>query len=268
VEIENREVVIKPRYTPRQLKMNRIFLGIVFSVFLFFMLKIPFDDHLSLIQTLGFYGIFFGAALLALSPFVVTLRARKDRVVERAEWAKSKGIKYIGEPDKALASEITLGSVIASGGDVGWSYDSLLSGSRNHYSFRAVDYGYWVSGPRGGGSMIQTVVCIDLQKTNSNTEPFSLIAPELLEHCMKARKIRLDQHTVNTLVKNRILAVDRDRSKDPHISYEFLSVFRHMQDANVEYLGDRLLVYGIHKKLVGEEYLEWVDSAISLAGQL
>ena len=176
-------------------------------------------------------------------------------------FAIAAGFDCIDLPKELEGFDITVGSVIAKGADTFPSCSSLMSSTKNGYRWRAVNYGY----QRGKSMSSQTVLCVDI--TGSHLTPFSLIHRNFLYRATEA-KMSVWESAPKNLSKKHVVVVDTDNKSFLSIPAEFLRICLLMPDFNVEYLGDRLLVYGDEKILKGSRFLECLDRAIELAEAL
>ncbi len=201
----------------------------------------------------GVYAV-FGFGYLASS----SRRARMEH------FATNAGFQYTGTPLNTDGFDITFGSIIGHGqGDNG--YANLIRGNRNHYFFRAIDYFY----PHGRSADCQTIICIDLNQVDLT--PFSIIKNDytLLDHAQKVHKIPSDKYT-NNIARNYAVMVNEHRTTELKIPLGVLNAFSEHsfasnQSLNIEYLGDRLLIYRFCHRLTKSDFLQTLDEAISLA---
>lgn len=172
--------------------------------------------------------------------------------------------EYTKTPPNTEGSSILLGSVIAQGQRAN-GYSRLISGTRNHYSFRTLDYSYYIGEER----CIQTIICIDMKK--AGLAPFSIIKNDytLFDHAQQAQKI-LSEKYANDIAKNYAVIVNEHHTTELKIPNGILKAFSDHSFAskrflNVEYLGDRLLVYRYNHPLSENDFLLALDDAIILA---
>lgn len=202
----------------------------------------------------AFTCIFFGLVSLA----------RNLAEADFSHFIAKTNFEYTKSPSNTEGFDITIGSVIAHGqGNTG--YSRLISGIRNHYSFRTIEYSYYI----GEDSCIQTIICIDLKQVNLT--PFSIIKNDytLLDHAQQVRKFPSEKY-VNNISRNYSVMVSEHHTTELEIPIGILKAFSDHSFAskrflNAEYLGDRLLVYRYDHPLTKSDFLLALDDAITLA---
>jgi|GEM_PF-4156792 len=183
---------------------------------------------------------------------------------KKQQFAMHAGFEYIDPPQNVDGFDITSGSVIAHGqGDQG--YANLIRGKRSNYSFRAIDYEF----PHGRGADRQTIICINL--TQVNLTSFSIISDDdaQLGNAKRARKAASDKYAAK-IANGYALMVDEHRQTALNVPIGILDAFSdhgfaRKQSLNMEYMGNRLLVYRFCHRLTGHDFLQVLDVAIALA---
>jgi hypothetical protein len=210
------------------------------------------------------FGLPFG---ILYAVFGLAYLSNSSRRSSMEHFATNAGFEYTGTPLNTDGFDITLGSVIAHGqGDNG--YANLIHGTRNHFSFRSIDYFY----PHGKGADVQTIICIDLK--NLDLTPFSIIKNDytLLDHAQKIHKTPSEKYA-NNITKSYVVMVNEHRTTELKIPIGILNAFSidafaSNQSLNIEYMGDRLLIYRFCHKLTKNNFLQALDEAILLAQKL
>jgi hypothetical protein len=184
-------------------------------------------------------------------------QARKARF--RQNFANANGYEFTYKVTPNFGADI-LHSAMLTQGHSDWPCFNLLRGLRRGHYFQAVDYFF----SQGKGGFSQTVIAIRLRRDSPVN--FAIIQ-DFLEFTGRGADMVRVKNQPTGLPKGQIL-VSRDGCSYINLPSGFVQAMAQIEGANVEVLKDRLLVYKLRKVLTGEDYIRWIDFAMTLEEML